>query len=73
MNTKVQVLGRAADILNTLPAADGTPMRLRDLADSVGLHLSTTHRIVTDLVAAGFAQAHLGGRYSLGTRWTRHD
>ena len=44
---QVQSLGRALSILERLAEADG--MTLTDLAQSVGLAPSTTHRLLTTL------------------------
>ena len=45
----IQVLGRATQLLDAL-ALQPDPVALKDLAKATGLHTSTAHRILSDLV-----------------------
>ena len=47
----IQVLERTNDLLNIL-AQFNQPLSLKFLAEQSGLHISTTHRILNDLVLA---------------------
>lgn len=67
-NTPVQSLDRALDILEALSQ---TPqgMTLSALSAAVGLHISTTHRLVSALAARGYTTKDLlSGKYRLTLR-----
>ena len=64
--SRVQSLDRALDILEALAAAGGE-ISLSELANHVGLHVSTVHRLLTVLVSRGYARQNApSGRYALG-------
>jgi IclR family acetate operon transcriptional repressor len=64
--SRVQSLDRALDILEAL-AASGGEIGLSELSARVGLHVSTVHRLLSVLVARGYArQSIANGRYALG-------
>jgi len=63
----IQVLERATCLLDAL-AAQSDPVTLKDLAQTTGLHPSTTHRILNDLVLARYVERVDNGLYQLGMR-----
>ncbi|MFA5521975.1 MAG: IclR family transcriptional regulator [Castellaniella sp.] len=63
----IQVLARAMHLLDTL-AQHSDPVALKDLAAATGLHTSTTHRILNDLVAGRYVERVDSGMYRLGMR-----
>ena len=63
----IQVLERATCLLDAL-AAQPQPVSLKDLAGQTGLHPSTTHRILNDLVLARYVERVDSGLYQLGMR-----
>ncbi|NLG83557.1 MAG: IclR family transcriptional regulator [Firmicutes bacterium] len=64
----VQAVARALTILEGLAQAGG-PVGLSELAQRVGLKLTTTHRLLSTLVACGFAeQEPITQRYRLGIK-----
>jgi len=63
----IQVLERATCLLDAL-AAQSDPVTLKDLALTTGLHPSTTHRILNDLVLARYVERVDNGLYQLGMR-----
>lgn len=63
----IQVLERAMNLLNAL-ARQADPVALKDLAATTGLHTSTTHRILNDLVAGRYVERVDSGMYRLGMR-----
>ena len=63
----IQVLERAMRLLDAL-AHQSDPVALKDLAASTGLHTSTTHRILNDLVAGRYVERVDSGMYRLGMR-----
>ncbi len=63
----IQVLERAMRLLDAL-AHQSDPVALKDLAKSTGLHTSTTHRILNDLVAGRYVERVDSGMYRLGMR-----
>lgn len=65
--SRVQSLDRALDILEAL-AASGGEVGLSELSERVGLHVSTVHRLLSVLVARGYARQNgPSGRYALGS------
>jgi len=66
-NIAIQVLGRAMRLLDEL-ARENEPRALKDLAQATGLHTSTTHRILNDLVAGRYVERVDSGLYRLGMR-----
>jgi DNA-binding IclR family transcriptional regulator len=56
---------RLLRLIEALCAA-GEPTRLADLAASAALSKPTAHRLLSVLVAEGWAMAHEGGRYGVG-------
>ena len=64
----IQVLERAMILLDEL-AHQSEPVALKDLAKSTGLHTSTTHRILNDLVVGRYVERVDNGLYCLGMRF----
>src|SRR5690606_12583554 len=65
--TAVQVLERMVSLLDGL-AQQPDPVSLKDLSLRTGLHPSTAHRILNDLVWARFVDRVEPGTYQLGMR-----
>ncbi len=65
--TAIQVIDRLVSLLDAL-AAQPDPVSLKDLSASTGLHPSTAHRILNDLVTARFVDRAEPGTYQLGIR-----
>lgn len=63
----IQVLERAMKLLDVL-AKRSDPVPLKDLAAATGLHTSTTHRILNDLVVGRYVERVDSGLYQLGMR-----
>ncbi|MFC3338309.1 IclR family transcriptional regulator [Paracandidimonas soli] len=63
----IQVLERAMLLLDIL-AKHSEPVALKDLAAATGLHASTTHRILNDLVVGRYVERVDSGMYQLGMR-----
>lgn len=63
----IQVLERAMRLLDVL-ALHSEPVALKDLAAATGLHTSTTHRILNDLVVGRYVDRVDSGMYQLGMR-----
>ena len=64
----VQSIDRVLDILETLSTAP-YGLQLSELSAAVGLHVSTTHRLVNVLVERGFAlKEPISGKYQLTLR-----
>ena len=63
----IQVLERTNDLLNIL-ARHNQPLSLKFLAEESGLNISTTHRILNDLVLARMVHRPSSGHYQLGMR-----
>ncbi len=63
----IQVLERAMRLLDVL-AKQADPVPLKDLAAATGLHTSTTHRILNDLVVGRYVERVDSGLYQLGMR-----
>src|SRR5690606_24450563 len=63
----IQVLERAMSLLDVL-AKRSDPVPLKDLAAATGLHTSTTHRILNDLVVGRYVERVDSGLYRLGMR-----
>jgi len=65
--TSIQVIERMVTLLDAL-AARPDPVSLKDLAVATGLHPSTAHRILNDLVIKRFVDRSEPGSYRLGMR-----
>jgi DNA-binding IclR family transcriptional regulator len=63
----IQVIERATRLLDAL-ASEREPVTLKALAATTGLHPSTAHRILNDLVAARYVDRVDNGVYQLGMR-----
>lgn len=63
----IQVLGRAFSVLEVL-ARNPDPMQLKDIGNATGLHASTAHRILNDLVLGRLVERVESGTYRLGMR-----
>ncbi len=63
----IQVLGRAFALLDVL-AQNPDPMQLKDIGAATGLHPSTAHRILNDLVVGHMVERVEAGTYRLGMR-----
>lgn len=66
-STAIQVIGRIFTLINVL-ASQREPMHLKDISARTGLHPSTAHRILSDLVAGRFVDRPEPGTYRLGMR-----
>lgn len=65
--TSIQVIERMMRLLDAL-AAHADPVSLKDLALATGLHPSTAHRILNDMVTCRFVDRSDPGAYRLGMR-----
>ena len=63
----IQVLDRATRVLDVL-AKTADPVSLKDLSMATGLHPSTAHRILSDLVLGRYVERVDNGTYQLGMR-----
>jgi DNA-binding IclR family transcriptional regulator len=63
----IQVLARAFELLDVL-AQSTEPLSLKVISEKTGLHPSTTHRILSDLVLARWVERPEVGAYRLGLR-----
>lgn len=63
----VQVLERMFTLIDVLASREEA-MTLKDISDKAGLHPSTAHRILNDLVLGRFADRPQPGSYRLGMR-----
>lgn len=63
----IQVIGRMTLLIDILAKSTG-PMSLKELADKSQLHLSTTHRILNDMVISKLIDRPQTGMYQLGIR-----
>lgn len=65
--TAIQVIERMVSLLDAL-AEQPDPVSLKELSVRTGLHPSTAHRILNDLVTARFVDRAEPGAYQLGIR-----
>ena len=66
--TTIQVIERMMNLLDAL-AAQSDPVSLKELARATGLHPSTAHRILNDMVVGRFVdRGEQAGSYRLGMR-----
>jgi len=65
--TSIQVIERMVSLLDAL-ATYPDPVSLKELAATTGLHPSTAHRILNDLVLKRFVDRSTPGTYRLGMR-----
>lgn len=66
--TTIQVIERMMNLLDAL-AAHSDPVSLKELARATGLHPSTAHRILNDMVVGRFVdRGEQAGSYRLGMR-----
>ena len=63
----IQVIERAMSLLDAL-AAQPEPVTLKQLSATTGLHASTAHRILNDLVVGRYVERVDNGVYQLGMR-----
>ncbi|MFU1915261.1 IclR family transcriptional regulator [Bordetella avium] len=63
----IQVIDRAMRLLDAL-AAQPEPVTLKELSATTGLHASTAHRILNDLVIGRYVERVDNGLYQLGMR-----
>jgi len=63
----IQVIDRAMRLLDAL-AAQSEPVTLKALSATTGLHASTAHRILNDLVVGRYVERVDNGLYQLGMR-----
>jgi DNA-binding IclR family transcriptional regulator len=63
----IQVIERMFKLLDLL-ASQAEPMALKEVSERSGLHPSTAHRILNDLVAGRFVDRPQAGAYRLGMR-----
>lgn len=65
--TSIQVIERMVSLLDVL-ASHPDPVSLKELSKTTGLHSSTAHRILNDMVATRFVERSEPGTYRLGMR-----
>ncbi len=65
--SSIQVFDRMMSLLDAL-SATAEPASLKVLAQTTGLHPSTSHRILAALAASGMVARHDNGTYALGIR-----
>lgn len=65
--TAIQVIERMVSLLDAL-AAQSDPVSLKELSGRTGLHPSTAHRILNDMVTARLVDRSEPGAYQLGIR-----
>lgn len=65
--SSIQVIARAARLLDTLAAHD-EPVSLKTLSTTTDLHPSTAFRILASLIEHGFVERSMAGHYRLGSR-----
>ncbi|MCG2582770.1 IclR family transcriptional regulator [Massilia sp. TS11] len=65
--TSIQVIERMVSLLDAL-AKHSDPVSLKELAQEAGLHPSTAHRILNDMVITRFVDRVEPGTYRLGMR-----
>jgi len=66
--TAIQVIERMMSLLDAL-AAHSDPVSLKELSQKTGLHPSTAHRILNDMVFGRFVdRGDQAGTYRLGMR-----
>ena len=65
--TAIQVIDRMMALLDAL-ALEPDPVNLKRLSASTGLHPSTAHRILNDMVVSRFVDRTAPGHYRLGMR-----
>jgi DNA-binding IclR family transcriptional regulator len=63
----VQVIERVFDLIDILASTESS-MSLKDISAAAGLHPSTTHRILNDLVIGRYVDRAQPGTYRLGMR-----
>jgi len=63
----VQVIERMFTLIDILASRENA-MSLKDISDKAGLHASTAHRILNDLVSGRFVDRPQAGNYRLGMR-----
>ena len=63
----IQVLERAMRLLDAL-ATKSDPVTLKELSATTGLHASTAHHILNDLVVGRYVERVDNGLYQLGMR-----
>ena len=63
----VQVIERMFTLIDVLASREEA-MTLKEISDKAGLHPSTAHRILNDLVIGRFADRPQSGSYRLGMR-----
>ncbi len=63
----IQVIDRMMDLIDAL-AKERDPVSLKHLSQATGLHPSTAHRILNDMMLARFVDRPDPGRYRLGMR-----
>jgi len=64
----IQVIARIYQIIDLLAGREGA-MTLKDISTQTGLHPSTAHRILSDLVLGRLVAHPEAGSYRLGMRW----
>lgn len=66
-SSAIQVINRMVSLLDVL-SQSSEPVSLKTLSLSTGLHPSTAHRILNDLVGTRFVERIETGSYQLGMR-----
>ncbi len=63
----IQVLERMFSLIDVLAVKEGSAT-LKEISEKTGLHPSTTHRILNDLVLGRYVDRPESGHYRLGMR-----
>jgi len=64
----IQVIERIYQIIDLMAGSENA-LTLKEISDHTGLHPSTAHRILSDLVLGRFVDHPEAGSYRLGMRW----
>lgn len=66
-DNSVQSIDRALDIIEVL-SGESEGLGVTDIANRIGLHKSTAHRIITTMTARGYLNKNEAGNYQIGLK-----